>query len=182
MPSPFSPQRAAARWFAGKLPESDWPATARDALEAGFDGTALRRLAAFEQSDHWDVVNYIEPVLGEMGAQSMSLEEALLWTAKDICCDIVEGSRDPFDGAAEISQDILRTLVFPKDLMPIFEEVEMFGTGFFAGGEADARKRIFSHVRTLLSQEDAPNQQIPDESAFQFFEIRSEDSCHHCRS
>lgn len=167
MPSPFSPQRAAARWFARKLLESDWPATARDALEAGFDGTALRRLAAFEQANHWDVANYIEPALREMGTQNMPLEEALLWTAKDICRGIVEGSRDPFDGASEISQDLLRTLVFPKDLMPIFDEVEMSDTGFFAGGKAEARARILSHARALLFMEDAPNQ---DESPSRFFE------------
>jgi len=170
MPSPFSPQKAAARWFAGKLPESDWPATARDALEAGFDGTALRRLAAFEQANHWDVVNYVESALGEMGAQTMSLEEALLWTAKDICRDIVEGARDPFDGATEISQDILRTLVFPKELMPIFEEIEMFDTGFFAGGETESRERIFSHAIKFQSPESTPTQKMAGKSEFQFFE------------
>src|SRR5713226_8480050 len=102
MPSPFLPQRPAARWFAGKLANSDWPATARDALEAGFDGRALRRLAALEKANHWDVVNFIEPALSEMGAPRMSLEAALLWSAKDICRDIAGGSRDPLDGAREI--------------------------------------------------------------------------------
>src|SRR5258708_4710234 len=146
MPSPFLPQRAAARWFAGKLANSDWPATARDALEAGFDGKALRRLASLEKANHWDVANFIDPALSEMGAPNMSIEDALLWSAKDICRDIDRGFRDPFDGAAEISRDILRTLVFPKELMPIFEEIEMFGTGFLAG-EAESRERIFSHTR-----------------------------------
>ena len=156
MPSPFLPQRAAARWFARKLPESDWPATARDALEAGFDGAALRRLAAFEQANHWDVANFIEPALREMGAQNMSLKEALLWTAKDICRDIVEGSRDPFDGATEIWRDMLRFSWFPNEFRSIFDDIEMDGTGYFKGGESEARTRILSHVRTLLSLEDAP--------------------------
>jgi pimeloyl-ACP methyl ester carboxylesterase len=170
MPSRFLPHRAAARWFAGKLANSDWPATARDALEAGFDGRALRRLAALEKANHWDVVNFIDPALSEMGAPHMSPEEALLWSAKDICRDIAGGSRDAFDGAAEISQDILRTLLFPKELMPIFEEIEMRGTGLLAGGEAGSRERILSHARALLSSIDEPPQESWSELAPHVFE------------
>jgi pimeloyl-ACP methyl ester carboxylesterase len=170
MPSRFLPHRAAARWFAGKLANSDWPAIARDALEAGFDGRALRRLAALEKANHWDVVNFIDPALSEMGAPHMSPEEALLWSAKDICRDIAGGSRNAFDGAAEISQDILRTLLFPKELMPIFEEIEMRGTGLLAGGEAGSREQILSHARALLSSIDEPPQESWSELAPHVFE------------
>src|SRR4029077_12105849 len=89
---------------------------------------------------------------------------------KDICRDIAGGSRDPFDGASEISEDILRTLVFPKDLMPIFEEVEMFGTGFFAGGKSEARERILSHASKLLNAGKETNQGTAGELEFRFFE------------
>ena|SRR5437762_13957874 len=72
MPSHFLPRRIAARWFTGKHPESDWPSLARDALEAGLDGPALRRLASYEQKLHWDVAKYSEPALSEMDASKMS--------------------------------------------------------------------------------------------------------------
>ena len=57
----------AARRFTGKHPESDWPSIARDALEAGLDGPALRRLASYEQKLHWAVAKYSEPALSENG-------------------------------------------------------------------------------------------------------------------
>src|SRR5438552_6907011 len=149
MPSHFLPPRVAARWFTGKHPESDWPSIARDALEAGLDGSALRRLASYEQTLHWDVAKYSEPALSEMGASKMSQREALLWSVKDVCRDILEGARDPF----EIWRDRLWMQCFPEELMPIFNEIERQGTGLLPGSGQEALQIILSHARDSVSPE-----------------------------
>src|SRR5438874_9847275 len=166
MPSHFLPPRVAARWFTGKHPESDWPSIARDALEAGLDGSALRRLASYEQTLHWDVAKYSEPALSEMGASKMSQREALLWSAKDVCRDILEGARGPF----EIWRDRLRRQCYPEELMPIFNEIEMQGTGLLSGSEQEALQIILSHARDSVSPERRQTACAQSESSVHFYQ------------
>src|SRR5436853_2735093 len=179
MPSHFLPPRVAARWFTGKHPESDWPSIARDALEAGLDGSALRRLASYEQTLHWDVAKYSEPALSEMGASKMSQREALLWSVKDVCRDILEGARDPF----EIWRDKLRRQCYPEELMPIFNEIEMQGTGLLSGSEQEALQIILSHARDSVSPDRRQTACAQSESSVHFFQnagLRFQ--CHHRRA
>jgi len=166
MPSHFLPPRVAARWFTGKHPESDWPSIARDALEAGLDGSALRRLASYEQTLHWDVAKYSEPALSEMGASKMSQREALLWSVKDVCRDILEGARDPF----EIWRDRLWMQCFPEELMPIFNEIERQGTGLLPGSGQEALQIILSHARDSVSPERRQTACAQSESCGHFFQ------------
>ena len=102
----------------------------------------------------------------------MSQSEALLWSAKDISRDILDGNRDPFNGAGEIWRDMLRMKCFPKELVPIFDEIEMEGTGLLPGGGLEASERIYSHARILLSIQDAPDLRAPGEPTSQFFDNR----------
>src|SRR6266566_6402140 len=129
MPSHFLPPRIAARWFTGKHPESHWPSIARDALEAGLDGPALRRLASYEQKLHWDVAKYSEPALSEMDASKMSQGKHFFGLPK---MSVVT-----FSKALEThsKSDRLRRRCFPEELMPIFNEIEMHNTGLLPGSD-----------------------------------------------
>jgi hypothetical protein len=42
---PFSPQFIQARWMLNKLPSENVPRLAQDALESGYDGKNVRRIA-----------------------------------------------------------------------------------------------------------------------------------------
>src|SRR6266571_7764457 len=106
------------------------------------------------------------PALSEMGASKMSPRKALLWSAKDVCRDILEGARDPF----EIWRDGLRMQCFPEELMPIFNEIEMQGTGLLPGSEQEAFQIILSHARDRVSPERRQTACAQSESSVHFFQ------------
>lgn len=147
----FAPDRVGARWYAGKINESDWPTIAQAALEAGFDGPSLRRLAGLEEVNHWEASKLIQPALGELGAKKLSPNEAFDWCARDICDEIVNGTRDPIKGADELWRDMLRLNYYPENLRGIFDEVEMEETGALSGGLEEGRKRVFDYAAAYLA-------------------------------
>jgi len=147
----FSPDRVAARWYAGKMAESDWPAVARDALEAGHDGPSLRRLAGLEKVDHWEVSKHIETALCELGAKKLSVNEAFDWCARDVCSEIVNRTRDPIKCADELWRDMLRLNYYPQNLRGIFDEIEMEETGALPGGLEEGRKRVIDFAAEYLA-------------------------------
>jgi len=147
----FSPDRVAARWYAGKIDESDWPAIAQDALEAGFDGPSLRRLAGLENVSHWEFSKHIEQALEEIGAKKLNANEAFDWCARDICREIVNRTRDPIKCADELWRDMLRLNYYPQDLRHIFDEIELEETGALPGGLEEGREGVIDYAAEYLS-------------------------------
>src|SRR5262245_21833205 len=151
MQSPFLPERLAALWRTGKITESDWPRQAQNALEAGFDGRSLRRLAGLLQIERWEISRLIVPALQELGVQPMTEREAFRWLADEICRGIVSGSQDPFRGASALSLDMTRlSLSYPESLWRIFYEIEMEGTGALSDGPVESRQRIRRYAAEYL--------------------------------
>lgn len=101
---PFSPQLIQARWTLDNLPSEDAPKLAQDALELGFDGKNIRRIAGLINPNHADLLPLIPGFFGEMGiAAPMGREEAAWSLARRIADAISEGQITPYEGAEFIS-------------------------------------------------------------------------------
>lgn len=100
----FDPRLLAARWYARRLFPEGVPQAAADALEAGFDGPALRRLAGLIRPTLVDIQPWIENALEEIGqVEPLSQEEGLIAIAEPVARHIVDGSLDPLEGCRRLA-------------------------------------------------------------------------------
>jgi hypothetical protein len=86
----------------GTFPVDDLPIAAQDALEAGQDSPALRRLAGADSADLDDIRRLFQKALDELGVRLPSPSEAGLAFARRIAGDIARGTIPPYDGAKQI--------------------------------------------------------------------------------
>jgi hypothetical protein len=74
---PFSPRLIQARWVLDKLPSEEVPRLAQDALESGYDGKNVRRIAGLTQTDRAELLPLMPGFLAEMGvAATLPRDEA----------------------------------------------------------------------------------------------------------
>jgi hypothetical protein len=69
---------------------ADMPQVAFDALEAGLDGKAIRRLAILEHPTYFEVAEILPRVMSELGLTEISIEEATLRLAKQLAREILK--------------------------------------------------------------------------------------------
>jgi hypothetical protein len=108
---PFSPQLIQARWVLGKLPSEDVPRLAQDALEIGFDGKNIRRIAGLLQPSEADLHPLMTGFFTELGVGTApSGEEAGWMLARGVVEGILEARIAPYEGARFIGREIVLEL------------------------------------------------------------------------
>ena len=115
MTGPDPIDRANALWTLGRLSSQDLPSVAWDALEIGFDGPALRRLAALNRPSYFEVGDLLSKALLEMSKSVFSKPEAAMLLAREIAQQVVAGHKDPLKGASEIWRLACQS-DFPKEI------------------------------------------------------------------
>ena len=75
----------------------EMPALAWDALEAGFDGSAIRRLAALIKPSGWETDCILPAFMTEAGLEIISRQEASVRIARQLAGRILREGLDPFD-------------------------------------------------------------------------------------
>ncbi len=94
--------QAIAQFALGRLAYADLPDVAVNALELGYDGSAIRRLASFVKPSYFDLGDPPERALAEMGIAGLSKQEASIFLAKQTAKEILSGEKEPLSGAYEI--------------------------------------------------------------------------------
>jgi len=84
-----------AKWALGEIYPEDLPALAWDAVEAGYDGPALRRLGALEKPSGWETDRFMPAVLEELSIRSISPSEAALVLSQAEARRILAEKSDP---------------------------------------------------------------------------------------
>jgi len=150
-PVTFDPNLFVARWYCGYVLPEDLPSFAADALEAGFDGYALRQLAGLVRPTSRDVGDLFVRSLGDMGLEKPgSIQEAILTIAKSVSKSIVDGTVDPFEGARRLSH-LAQTAGYPESLAQFFFLTEELGIGEFARSRNLIRTDIVAEAEKLLA-------------------------------
>ena len=108
---PFSPQLIQARWELNKLPNEELPLLAQDALEYGYDGANIRRIAGLIKPDTFDLQPLMAGFLTELGVTTKSTkEEAALSLARFVAQAILEQRVGAYEGARFIWRDIVNEM------------------------------------------------------------------------
>lgn len=127
------------------------PGFAADALEAGHDGPALRRLAGLINPTSWDVGDLFRQALLEIGnVKILSKDQALMFLSRTIAADIVEGRIDPVLGA-EILAGYAMQAGYPDFLVEFFTLADMPRWGEHAPSRAVLVGSIIDEARLLLA-------------------------------
>ena len=92
---PFDRQVVEAKLALNLIPSADMPTVALDALEAGIDGRATRRLAVLEHPTYFEVAEVLPRVMEEWEISHIPVGEAALRIARSIAQDILRSDEDP---------------------------------------------------------------------------------------
>ena len=93
---PFDPKAVEARLALNLISSTDMPRLAWEALEAGFDGPALRRMAALEFPTFFQIKDVLPRAMEEMHLAKLDKAKAALRLAKLQAQEIVAANSDPF--------------------------------------------------------------------------------------
>jgi hypothetical protein len=92
----FEPLAVEARLALNLIASTDMPALAWDAIEAGLDGPAIRRMAALEFPTFFEVQEVLPQAMKEMRLSRLGEGEAALRLAKLRAQEILATNSDPF--------------------------------------------------------------------------------------
>lgn len=93
----FDPQIIEAKLALGKIAPSEMPALAWDALEAGLDGSRIRRMAALTNPSGWEVDQILTAFIAEAGLKAISPQEAAVRLARQLARKILSEKLDPLE-------------------------------------------------------------------------------------
>jgi hypothetical protein len=114
---PFDPELVEAQLALNRIGTTDMPKLAWDALEAGLDGPATRRLAALHFPTFFQVREILPKVLEEWHLKQITKEQAALRLAKRRAREILQSNEDPLKHTSDFSQ-----LWFESDYCPELRE------------------------------------------------------------
>lgn len=92
---PFDPRRLEAELALGRISPESMPRVAWDALEAGYDGPATRRVAAFEDPTGFETDAILSAFMSETGMQLLPKSEAAMRLAYQAVREILEARKNP---------------------------------------------------------------------------------------
>ena len=148
----FSPELVAARWYSGNLGKEDLPKLAQDALEAGFDGKSLRRIAALGLNDLEDIDRFIEGALKEMGAPRLTKRVALLRLVEQSFEQAIASLQNPYESAREALGMLYAGIPgeFPDIMYQIEDSAEMIE--LYPEDRKKWEGNILCHMKEFLRQ------------------------------
>jgi hypothetical protein len=120
---PFSPQLIQAGWVLQKLPSERFPKFAVTALEKGYDGNYVRRVAGLDHPVNSDLLPLMPGFLNDLGLQgTLSVDEAGWILTRLIARGICDEQIRPYDGARYIWKEVVNCL-WPNQQHPLLKFV-----------------------------------------------------------
>lgn len=146
----FDPPLFEAQVALGLIPTEKLPSIAQDAMEAGFDGPCVVRMAIVEPQYLWGIDQALPPMLAELGLQRISMKDAALRVAVRRAEEILASGEDPL-----LSTGFFFQLLLASDYLP-----ELFNLGYLEdicpielSSEEEQRAFAFEEMRVLISPE-----------------------------
>jgi len=135
----------------GLIVSSRMPNIAVDALEAGLDGPAIRRLAALDSPTHFEVRDVLPRAMQEMGLVDVSREVAASRLATRRAKEILERGEDPL----KHTRDFERLWIdagYPRALAPVGNlDDELYIANM---EEKEGRKFVIKRLREFVEGKD----------------------------
>ncbi len=146
--STFDPRTFEAEVALKLIPTERLPAVAQDAMEAGFDGPHVVRMAILEPAYGWAIDRALPPMLAELGCHEISPKEAALWLARERAKYLLETGEDPLPSLSYFYR-LMWMADYPDELIGLgyLEDAYEFAT------EQEMRTSAREALEELLSPE-----------------------------
>jgi hypothetical protein len=115
---PFDPAIFEAEVALKLIPTEQLPLIAQDALEAGFDGPQVVRMAIIEPRYGWEIDQALPSMLAELGCHSILPQEAALRLAHQRAQRILETGEDPLPSIHYFYR-LMRAADYPSELIDV---------------------------------------------------------------
>jgi len=146
----FDPATFEAEVALGLIPTEQLPAVAQNALEEGFDGPHVLRMAILEPGAGWAIDQALPPMLAELGCQTLLPKDAALRLAHARARRILKTGEDPLSSIPFFHQ-----LMLAADYPPELIELGYFDDDYilFSDSPEDVQVRVREALEVLLSPE-----------------------------
>jgi hypothetical protein len=146
----FDPATFEAEIALKLIPTERLPSIAQDALEAGFEGPHILRMAILEPDAGWGIDQALPPMMDELGCRSISSKEAALRLARRCAQRILQSVEDPL-----LSLPYFRQLMEEAGYIDELIELGFFDDEdiFLSDDPQERRKRCREDLEELLSPE-----------------------------
>jgi hypothetical protein len=149
---PFDPATFEAEVALKLIPTEQLPAAAQDALEAGFDGPHVLRMAILDPSSQWEIDQVLPTMLAEVGCHSISLKEAALRLAHQRARSILATDEDPLPSLPYFHR-LMFLGDYPEELIEIGYLQDNFDFIDFIENFDEQRASAIAALKDLLSPE-----------------------------
>ncbi len=152
MRSDLNPRLIRAKWILDYFPSEKLPSFAADALEAGYDGPNLRRVAGFLKPNHWELQPHLEKMWAELDVPVLSKGDSLVELLKDVARQIIAHP----DQALSIAKELWKVCYkhdWDKRIW-FFLEAEEYRPTFYT--DEQATQRLVEVSKLFLSGEPIP--------------------------
>ena len=146
----FDPATFEAEVVLKLIPTEQLPSVAQDALEAGFDGPYVFRMAILEPGAGWAIDQALPLMLEELGLHPIAPEEAALRLARQRAQRILNTGEDPWPSLSYFHR-LMETAGYPEELIELgyFDDEDIF----YSDDPEEKRARAREAFEELLSPE-----------------------------
>jgi hypothetical protein len=116
---PFDLHKIEAQLSLSEILPEKLPDVACDALEAGYDGPAIRRMASFIAPTGWETDPILPAFRAELGMQVLSRLDATLRIAYDLAIQIIESRSDGLDELPRFAR-LCSQIDYPRELTGLY--------------------------------------------------------------
>ncbi len=147
---PFDPTTFEAELALKIIPTERLPSVAQDALEAGFEGPHVLRMAILEPIAGWVVDQALPPMMEELGLRSIAPEEAALRLARKRAQRILETGEDPLPSVPYFNR-LMEESGYIEELLELgyFDDDDIF----YSDDPEEKQTRAREALEELLSPE-----------------------------
>ena len=147
---PFDPAIFEAEVALKMIPTEQLPSVAQDALEAGFDGPHVLRMAILEPVAGWAIDQVLPPMMEELGLHPLAPEEAALRLARQRARRILETGENPLPSVSYFYQ-LMVEADYPEELIELgyFDDDDIF----YSDDPEEKQSRAREALIELLSPE-----------------------------
>jgi hypothetical protein len=146
---PFDPKLVEAQLALRRIGTTDMPKLAWDALEAGLDGPATRRLAALHFPTFFEVREILPKLMQEWGITQLSPAQAAMQLAKRRAREILQSNEDPLKHSFDFYR-IWREADYCRELADYGELADEVYVALECGEpENQVRARLLEKLKSL---------------------------------
>jgi hypothetical protein len=147
----FDPRIVEANLALKRIGSNEMPALAWDALEAGLDGTAIRRLASLQSPSFFELQPVLRRAMKELGLVELSPNEAGLRLAKARIKQILDTNADPLP-ELRYFYDLFRQADFCHELAGLaYLDDDVYLAKIAGDPEPEIRAWVLRFLRTQVT-------------------------------